>query len=105
MEKSEFASAWLEIEDVDRLLAEPLDACFDRPRHRAPDIPKILPAQPDLGANPQAAAGVEVAEHGASRFGGFTIPIRLRVGYFVGTDRVESDGEFFRATIDVAAYR
>ena len=39
------------------------------------------------------------------RFGGFTIPTRLRVGYFVGTDRFESDGDFFHATIDNASYR
>lgn len=40
-----------------------------------------------------------------SRFGAYTIPTRLRVGYYVGTDRFEPDGEFFRVTIDDAAYR
>ncbi len=39
------------------------------------------------------------------RFGGYTIPTRLRVGWYVGTDRFEPDGEFFRVTIDDAAYR
>jgi len=39
------------------------------------------------------------------RFGGYTIPTRLRVGWYVGTDRFEADGEFFRVTIDDAAYR
>jgi hypothetical protein len=39
------------------------------------------------------------------RFRGYTIPTRLRVGYYVGTGRFESDGEFFRVTIDDAAYR
>ncbi len=39
------------------------------------------------------------------RFGGYTIPTRLRVGWYVGTDRFEPAGEFFRVTIDDAAYR
>jgi len=39
------------------------------------------------------------------RFGGYTIPARLRVGWYVGTDRDEPDGEFFRVTIDDAVYR
>ncbi len=46
--------------------------------------------------------GLVEQEH---RFAGFTVPTRLRVGYFASTNRFESDGEFFRATIDDAAYR
>ena len=38
-------------------------------------------------------------------FGGYTIPTRLRVGWYFGTKRFESEGEFFRATIDDAIYR
>jgi len=38
-------------------------------------------------------------------FGGYTIPARLRIGWYFGTDRFESEGEFFRATIDDATYR
>ncbi|MEH2297089.1 DUF6920 family protein [Nostoc sp.] len=38
-------------------------------------------------------------------FCGYTIPNRLRVGWYFGTDRFESEGEFFRATIDDAIYR
>ena len=38
-------------------------------------------------------------------FAGYTIPSRLRVGWYFGTDRFESDGEFFRATVDNATYR
>ncbi|MBW4458949.1 MAG: hypothetical protein KME47_01710 [Nodosilinea sp. WJT8-NPBG4] len=38
-------------------------------------------------------------------FGGYTIPTQLRVGWYFGTDRFESEGEFFRATIDEAIYR
>ena len=33
-------------------------------------------------------------------FGGYTIPTRLRVGWRIGTDRFESEGEFFRVIID-----
>jgi len=45
-----------------------------------------------------------IAEQEA-RFGGYTIPTRLRVGWHFGTGRFESDGEFFRVTIDDACYQ
>jgi hypothetical protein len=38
-------------------------------------------------------------------FCGYTIPTRLRVGWYFGTERFESEGEFFRATIYDAIYR
>ena len=38
-------------------------------------------------------------------FGGYTIPTRLRAGWYFGSKRFESEGEFFRATIDDAIYR
>ncbi|MGB8701641.1 MAG: DUF6544 family protein [Thermosynechococcaceae cyanobacterium] len=38
-------------------------------------------------------------------FCGYTIPTRLRIGWHFGTERFESEGEFFRATIDEAVYR
>ena len=38
-------------------------------------------------------------------FAGYTIPTRMRVGWHFGTDRFEPEGEFFRVTIDDAAYR
>ncbi|MEG4999014.1 DUF6920 family protein [Microcoleus sp. B4-D4] len=38
-------------------------------------------------------------------FCGYTIPTRLRIGWYFGTDRFESEGEFFRATIDDAIYQ
>ncbi len=57
----------------------------------------------------------EGAEHHYVNFGGFlesegtfsgyTIPTRLRGGWYFGSDRFESEGEFFRATIDAANYR
>lgn len=39
------------------------------------------------------------------RFAGYTIPSRLRVGWYVGTERFERQGEFFRVTVDGATYR
>jgi hypothetical protein len=38
-------------------------------------------------------------------FDGYTVPTRLRAGWYFGTDRFASEGEFFRATIDDAKYR
>lgn len=38
-------------------------------------------------------------------FSGYTIPTRLCGGWYFGTERFESEGEFFRATIDSAMYR
>lgn len=40
-----------------------------------------------------------------STIDGYTIPTRLRAGWHFGTDRFESEGEFFRATIGDATYR
>ena len=38
-------------------------------------------------------------------FAGYTIPTRLRVGWFFGTERFAEDGEFFRCEIDHAEFR
>lgn len=39
-------------------------------------------------------------------FGGYTIPTRLRVGWHIGDrERFESEGEFFRCTIEDAEFR
>jgi hypothetical protein len=38
-------------------------------------------------------------------FGGYTIPTHLRIGWYYGSDRFESEGEFFRVTVDEASYR
>ncbi len=38
-------------------------------------------------------------------FCGYTIPTHLRVGWYFGSERFESEGEFFRARIDNAIYR
>jgi uncharacterized protein DUF6920 len=44
-----------------------------------------------------------VVEH-EGRFCGYTIPTRMRVGWHFNTERFESEGEFFRVTLDDAAY-
>jgi hypothetical protein len=38
-------------------------------------------------------------------FSGYTIPTRLRGGWYFGSDRFGPEGEFFHATIDEAIYR
>ncbi len=38
-------------------------------------------------------------------FGGYTIPTRLRVGWYYASEKFESEGEFFRVTVDNATYR
>ncbi|MGD8491847.1 MAG: hypothetical protein PVI68_22775, partial [Anaerolineae bacterium] len=38
-------------------------------------------------------------------FGGYTIPTRLRAGWYFGSNRFETEGEFFRATVDDVTYR
>lgn len=47
--------------------------------------------------------GALVEEEGT--FGGYTIPTRLRVGWYLGTDRFEPEGEFFRVTVNEASHR
>jgi hypothetical protein len=47
--------------------------------------------------------GGSVEEEGT--FDGYTIPTRLRIGWHPGTDRFESEGEFFRVRIDEAEFR
>jgi len=38
-------------------------------------------------------------------FAGYTIPTRVRAGWYLGSPQFESDGEFCRATIDDATFR
>ncbi len=40
-----------------------------------------------------------------TRFGDFTIPSRLRIGWHPGTERFAADGEFIRVTVTRADYR
>jgi hypothetical protein len=47
--------------------------------------------------------GVIVSDERA--FDGITIPSVMRVGWYFGTDRFETEGEFFRVTVDQAEFR
>lgn len=38
-------------------------------------------------------------------FGGYTIPARIRAGWYFGSERFETEGKFLQATIDSAVYR
>jgi hypothetical protein len=38
-------------------------------------------------------------------FEGYSIPTHIRAGWFFGSPRFESEGEFFRCTVDRASYR
>lgn len=58
---------------------------------------------PDGGEYQETSFGARVQAE--ATFDGYTIPTELRVGWHFGTDRFESHGEFWRATIRSAAYR
>lgn len=67
------------------------DACFNRwgdPGELNPHYEKF---------------GVVVEEE--RMFSGYTIPSQIRAGWYFGSSRFESKGEFFRATIDQAIYQ
>lgn len=58
---------------------------------------------PEGEAHHYVTFGGSIEDEGT--FGGYTIPTRLRGGWYFGSDRFEPEGEFFRATIDEAVYR
>lgn len=58
---------------------------------------------PEGGAYHYVDFGVLVEK--SELFEGYTIPSRIRAGWFFCGDRFESEGEFFRCTIDKAIYR
>lgn len=58
---------------------------------------------PEGGAFHYADFGGYIEEEGA--FGGCTIPTRVRVGWYAGTERFDTEGEFIRVSIDEAIYR
>ncbi len=58
---------------------------------------------PDGGAFQYQNFGALVAATG--QFGGYRIPTRLRVGWYLGSDRFDREGEFFRVTVTAADYR
>jgi len=58
---------------------------------------------PEGGAFRYLDFGGVVEDEG--RFGDYTIPTRLRIGWHFRKNRFEGDGEFFRVNVDDAAYR
>jgi hypothetical protein len=58
---------------------------------------------PDGLGNRYADFGVVV--EGERSFNGYTVPSRIRAGWFFGTERFESEGQFFRATISNVVYK
>ncbi len=38
-------------------------------------------------------------------FAGYTVPVQMRAGWYFGTDRFDTEGEFFRVTVQSAEYR
>lgn len=58
---------------------------------------------PEGGASHAAIFGGFMDEE--RTFEGVTVPTRLRMGWYFGTPRFETEGEFFRATIDAIEYR
>ena len=46
-----------------------------------------------------------VIAQASATFEGYTIPTQLRAGWYFGSERFESEGEFFRCNIDKAIYR
>jgi len=59
---------------------------------------------PDGGAFREAPFGAYVDQE--ATFGGYTIPARLRIGwYFDDAARFDADGKFFEVSIDDATYR
>jgi hypothetical protein len=92
-----------------------VNACLTAQGHRTEmaltvdDTGRLKAIKLERWGNPEGAefhnadfAGV-VEEEGS--FGGYTIPTRLRIGWYFGADRFQSEGEFFRVTIDDAEYR
>ena len=58
---------------------------------------------PDGGVYRYIDFGVVVEEE--KTFSGYTIPVRIRAGWWIGTERFEREGDFFHATIDKVEYK
>ena len=46
-----------------------------------------------------------IAREYEKAFDGITIPTTMRVGWYFGSDRFATEGEFFRVTVDHAEFR
>lgn len=86
------------------LAGETMDLTLDvdeRGRLRSGSLPRW--GNPDGGPHRYHEFGGLVEEEGT--FGGYTIPTRVRVGWYLGSPRFESEGEFFRATLEGVDFR
>jgi len=76
-------------------------AIDDKGRVKAASLPRW--GNPENSGFRYVDFGVIAEEE--TTFGGYTIPTHFHAGWYFGTDRFESEGEFFRATITDADYR
>ena len=81
----------------------PMDVAFALDDGRLQSI--ALSRWGNPGGQPFRALDFGAVVEQEATFGGYTIPARLRVGWYPGNDRFETEGEFFRVTIDDAVYR
>ena len=58
---------------------------------------------PDGGSFRDVEFGAAVDQE--ATFDGYTIPARIRVGWYFGSDRFDTEGQFLQATVDSAVYR
>jgi hypothetical protein len=74
-----------------------------RPNGHLRNVSLMRWGRPDEGEHREIPFGA-VAEE-VCTFRHFTIPNRMRAGWYFDTPRFESEGEFFRGTVDSAEYR
>lgn len=86
------------------LFGEAVDLGFDvEATGRLAAVRMLRWGNPEGGAFAYTSFGGVMEDERA--FAGFTIPARIRVGWYYGTDRFEREGEFFRATVEDATFR
>jgi hypothetical protein len=79
-----------------------IDYAIDKKgRLQSVNMPRL--GNPDGSTFGYANFGGFVEQKGS--FTGYTIPTRMPLGWHFGSERFESEGEFFRVVIDDAAYR
>lgn len=81
--------------------AEDLSLAFSHGSLQSVALPRW--GNPDGGPFREVDFGAVVEQE--ATFDGYTIPVRMRVGWYFGTDRFDTHGRFFHATIDDAVFR
>lgn len=64
-----------------------------------------LPRWGDPGGGPFREEPFGGYVQAADAIDGVTVPTRLRIGWYPGTERFEAEGEFFRVTVDRVTFR